>query len=433
MHRRKFIKNLALGTAATIAAPWILPSGRLFAATGRRRVNHVVLCLFAGGVRNIESMKMEEGNLMPFTLKGDQSIAREILPGMSPLPQASGKRLSEYGTLFREFRFKDGPTAHVSAHLAAISGQYIINGLNTKERPPFPTIFEYYRKHTDPAKNALNAWWVADRSDPFRVFNFSQHQRYGAPYGANYIQPATILSARNQLALGNPKNYNSEENQVINQLRSFSDKMFLNQFKAGDAGVFNPPTDRQKIWNFIQDSLDSAKRGALDDPWGIGREVMNDDLYQLFFAGEIMKAFHPELLVVNLMAIDLGHTDFTLYCNNIRRADYGLSKLWETIQSDPVLKDDTILIAVPEHGRNLKPNTLKDAYGRLAVDHTSDKTSREIFCLVLGPPDKIKQGQVINREIGESIDVVPTIADALGFWEDIPLRLKGNPLDAAFL
>ena len=32
MKRRKFIRNLSLGTAATIGAPYLLPSGRLFAA-----------------------------------------------------------------------------------------------------------------------------------------------------------------------------------------------------------------------------------------------------------------------------------------------------------------------------------------------------------------------------------------------------------------
>ena len=37
MKRRKFIRNLGLGTAVTIGAPYLLPSGRLFAATGSRK------------------------------------------------------------------------------------------------------------------------------------------------------------------------------------------------------------------------------------------------------------------------------------------------------------------------------------------------------------------------------------------------------------
>ena len=52
MKRRDFIKKTALTAATAIAAPYILPTGRLFAATGARVVNHVVYVLFAGGIRN---------------------------------------------------------------------------------------------------------------------------------------------------------------------------------------------------------------------------------------------------------------------------------------------------------------------------------------------------------------------------------------------
>jgi hypothetical protein len=58
MDRKAFIRNTALAAAGSMVVPYILPSGRLFAATGARKVNHVVFCLFAGGVRNLESMQM---------------------------------------------------------------------------------------------------------------------------------------------------------------------------------------------------------------------------------------------------------------------------------------------------------------------------------------------------------------------------------------
>ena len=74
MNRRKFMKSLGMATAGAFAAPYILPSGRLFAATGSRVANHVVLCLYAGGVRNMESIDKAEGNLMPNILRGTESI-----------------------------------------------------------------------------------------------------------------------------------------------------------------------------------------------------------------------------------------------------------------------------------------------------------------------------------------------------------------------
>ena len=55
MKRRSFLKKATLASAA-ITTPFILPSGRLFAASGMRMSDHVVLVAFAGGVRQQESI-----------------------------------------------------------------------------------------------------------------------------------------------------------------------------------------------------------------------------------------------------------------------------------------------------------------------------------------------------------------------------------------
>ena len=101
MERRKFIRNLGLGAAATIGVPYLLPSGRLFAATGARKANHVVFCLFAGGVRNLESVHKADGNLMPYTLKGNEGISSDIVSGIDFVPQNTGLTLQEQGTLIQ--------------------------------------------------------------------------------------------------------------------------------------------------------------------------------------------------------------------------------------------------------------------------------------------------------------------------------------------
>ena len=85
MKRRDFIKKSAMA-AGVITLPYLLPSGRLFAATGSRIANHVVFCMFAGGVRNLESMHKADGNLMPNLLTGNESISSDIIGGMTSLP-----------------------------------------------------------------------------------------------------------------------------------------------------------------------------------------------------------------------------------------------------------------------------------------------------------------------------------------------------------
>jgi len=432
MQRRGFIKKAAIATAGAFAAPYILPSGRLFAATGARIANHVVLCLFAGGVRNFETMQKAEGNLMPFSLTGNESINPQIAGGMDPLPTPTGQKLQQQGTLFKEFRFNQGPTGHFSGHSTAITGQYNLADINLKQRPAYPTLFEYYRKHNSPSVTALNAWWVSNALGPYPALNFSNYEGYGADYGANFIQPASIISLPGYNSLGNPKNFSTTELDKVKSLRQFMDNNFSSNYTPGDAGITNTEAESVQIEAFIKQSFDNAVAGQYDNPWGVG--FMSGDMFNVFFAEEIIKQFKPELTVVNMQDVDVCHANFTSYCNNIRKADYALAHLWQTIQSTPGMANDTILIAVPEHGRNENPNTIVDAYGKYALDHTSDEVSRQIFCLVVGPSDKVIQNQVVSTVTGESIDTVPTIAKILGFNNDIPGgMLSGTSLDQAFV
>ena len=107
------------------------------------------------------------------------------------------------------------------------------------------------------------------------------------------------------------------------------------------------------------------------------------------------------------------------------------------IQSDPVLANDTILICMPEFGRNISPNSISDSNGLFAYDHTSDYNSRRMFALIVGPSGVVNQDIVIGDQsnpVGEAIDIVPTIAHILGYHDQIPAGyLPGNILTQAFV
>lgn len=431
MKRRGFIKKAAATSAAAFVAPYILPSGRLFAATGTRIVDHVVFCLFAGGVRNLEAVHKADGNLMPNTLLGNETISPDIAGGVNLIGQAGSQRLQEAGTLFKEFRFAQGPTGHFSGHSSVMTGVYNLQDINIRQRPQTPTVFELYRKHTDPSASALNAWWVSNALGPYPALNFSTHPDYGAIYGANYIQPASLISNESYAALGDPKVFTSDQKEKVNEMRAFFDNHFGNQVVEGSAGVSNSAADKELIESFIQQTFSDAVAGLYNNPWGIGG--LSGDQFNVFAAEKIIEEFQPELMVVNMQDVDVCHTNFTGYANNLVRADYALGHLWQTIQTTAGMADNTILIAVPEHGRNAQPNTVIDAFGRYALDHTNDDMSREIFCMIAGPAGKVVQNQVIDQVMGESIDVVPTIAKILGFDDQVGGMLPGQHLAAAFV
>lgn len=427
MKRRDFLKNMGLATAGVVASPYILPSGRLFAATGTRKVNHVVFCMLAGGIRNDESVKQNEGNLMSTMLK-DVSGGYAEQPGFLTSAQISAnplgsRRLQEFGTLLKEVRFADGPTGHYNGHITALTGRYTDSALNLRTNPDYPTIFEYYRKHAgDSAMSALNAWWVSDSLGPYPALNYSSYPGYGASYGANYIQASSLISYEGYTEVGSPLSFTEDELNAAQKIRGFCDGNFGSQFSAETVGVVNSTEERAQLEAFIQELFTDGISSPDYFTWG-GPGWVNNDLQNIYYAEKVLERFEPELLVLNLQAVDVCHSDFTGYCNNLVRADWGVSHLWNFIQSTPGLADDTVMIVIPEHGRNADPNTVVDAYGRPAYDHTSDDRSREIFAMILGPDGVIQQDKEVDSLYGESIDIVPTIANLLGFDADIPAGL----------
>ena len=437
MKRREFIKKIGLSAAGVTVAPYILPSGRLFAQTGQRKVNHVVFCLLAGGIRNDESVKQNEGNLMSTMLKDVSGgyveqpgfLQRENIPD-NPLGL---QRLQDNGTLFKEVRFAEGPTGHYNGHITALTGRYTNATLNLRANPDYPTVFEYYRKHAGGGEmSALNCWWISDSLGPYPALNYSSYPGYGALYGANYIQPSSLISVDGYNEVGNPFYFTEKEKDLANKIKGFCDGNFTSQYAAESVGIVNNKSERVQLETFINELFTDAISGPGYFNWGYG-DWVNNDLLNIYYAEKTLEKFEPELLVLNLQAVDICHSEFTSYCNNLIRADWGVTHLWNFIQSTPGLANDTVMIVMPEHGRNADPNTLVDAYGRPAYDHTSDERSRDFFTMILGPSNVIKQGHVVSSEYGESIDVVPTIANLLGFDADIPPgMLSGNSLTDAY-
>lgn len=422
-----------MATAGAMVMPYVVPGGSLFAPTGARKANHVVFCLFAGGVRNWESVHKNDGNLMPSMLNGNESISSDIVSSMSSLPSpAISSPLQNFGTLYKEFRYDQGPTGHFNGHYTAITGQYTNSSLSLLERPSYPTVFELYRKHNSPSMSALNSWWITHTNNLYPILNYSNYGGYGPTYGANQLSPNDFFSGRSVQNLINKGSFKAGNEDLQDDIRKF-----LNgNFGAGlstSTGLKNNTEDAEKIEAWINSVLVDINNGSLNNPWNIP-SYMNGDMYNVYFAEEVLKEFQPELLVVNMFGVDVCHSDFTSYCDAMRRADWAVGHLWDTIQSTPGLANDTVLIVAPEIGRNGTPNTIVDANGRAALDHTNgDPVSKEIFCMVAGPPSVVIQGKVISQEAGRSIDIVPTIANILGFDQEIPGLLPGNVLNDAFL
>ncbi|MFM1931564.1 MAG: hypothetical protein RL226_867 [Bacteroidota bacterium] len=427
MRRRAFLKQSALAAAGTLASPYILPSGRLFAPTGSRMNGHVVMIMFAGGVRQQESVLQRylddsqvnepyEGNIMYNMLTGDAPVQKIVygtgLGGISPIPSILNQSLQQQGTLFKEVSALSA--GHFGGLNSLVQGSTVTTqGL--KQRPLNPTIFEYLRRHG--GYSATDMWFVGNGiGNSVPLLNYSAHPDYGAGYGANFFAPTVTFSQIGQQFLGDAKIYHPEnELAPMYRLKYFLDNAF-DQYADGLLALGNTEEEKLSIKQFMDEMYQKTANGTIHNP----PVTDNGDLATIGYACEVLKWFKPALTVINLNGVDTCHSNFTGYLQALHRADHAVGHVWNTIQNEiPEMANNTTIICTPECGRNDQPNNILDENDWRSYDH-SDQNSLRVFTLMAGP--NVPQNLVIgseNNPVGMVTDSMMTVADILGVKQEV--------------
>ena len=432
MKRRKFIKNTSSAAFSAAAFPYILPSGILGKKTTPMMSDHVVFVLFAGGVRQQESVLQRylagsqnedvEGNILYNMFSGsapETKIAYGIddtvnnITGRFPIDALLQNSLESQGTLFPEVRYSKGGTGHFGGLVTGVSGNYnsvSIGGL--QKRPAAPTIFEYLRKHA--GFQATDTWYVGLGTNNSRpLLNYSIHPDYGRMYGGNFIAPTVTFGSPGQNHFMNFKNYHETGDwDKVLEIRDFLNHNFSQEgFEIPH--LYNTNYEDNSIKSFVKNTFDKGENIFLPPVND------NQDLKVIGYTLELLHWFKPRVTVVDLSNVDVCHGDFTAYLKNMHRADHGIGFLWKEIQNIPGMAGNTTMIVMPEHGRDLEPNSIMDENDWLAYDH-SGGNSRRIFTLMAGPG--IDAGLRVGSEdnpVGDAADVVPTIADIFGIKQTV--------------
>lgn len=421
--RRSFLKKAALTTAGSFGMPYILPSGRLFSQTTSRIANHVVLVLFAGGVRHQDAMGQQyldgsqnesiPGNILYNLLDGAAPNDKIVYgtngsrPGELPIPAILNTPLSLQGTTFREMNATQ--VGHFGGLNVAVQGNTLLSqGL--RQRPINPTIFEYLRRHA--GLPATDVWFVGNGiNNSVPLLNHSSHEDYGVKYAANFLAPSVTFSDLGFKHLANAKVYHPEyELDPMYKMKLFLDHNW-ERVAETITGIGNTPEEKHNIKEFIDDLLIKTQNNTVAMP------PVSDigDLVTIGYTCEVMSRFTPALTVVNLSNVDSCHSDFTAYLRALHRIDHGVGFLWDYIQNQiPAMANDTIMLVQPECGRNLNPNPILDENDWYGYDH-NDANSQRIFGMMVGKnvPANLSLGSDGNP-IGESADACLTVADILG-------------------
>lgn len=445
MKRREFLKKASLAAAGSIVAPYILPSGRLFARTNVQSAQHVVLVMFAGGVRHQEAALQgylqlgqggkiaalnnpnNAGNIMPNIFNGpapDPFLTNIVYGtgtgGATPIPPvlSPSNSIQSKGTTFKEVR--SITAGHYDGWTSILQGNRI-SSQGLKQKPVYPTIFEYVRREM--GLPATKVWFVGNGiGASIPLLNYSDHPNYGAKYGANFFAPLVTFGAQGQAWYQDAKAYHPQDELApMYKMKYFLDNNFANVGKPLP-DLKNTEAEKYDIHNFMKLMYTKTNNNSVAAPTG----STNGDAKTIGYTAELLKYFKPTLTVLNIGAVDACHQNYTSYLKALHEADHSVGFLWDYIQTQiPEMANNTIMIVTPECGRDLNPNPIKDTNNFYAYDH-SDANSLRTFASLIG--GDIPQGLVKGDEsnpIGLNTNVVPTIAEILG--------IKSNVVNAGFL
>jgi hypothetical protein len=295
-----------------------------------------------------------------------------------------------------------------------LTGNYMYTqGLRNK--PTMPTIFEYLRRHQ--GEKATKTWFVGNGiGNSIPLLDYSTHADYGASYGANFLAPTITFGSDGEKHLKNAKVYHPEDElDPMYKMKYFLDNVWYSQGKALP-NIGNTEEEKAEIKQFVKDMFDKTQAGTIAHP----PVSDNGDLSTIGYACEVMQRFKPTLTVIYLSNVDGCHSNFTSYLGSLHRADHGVGHIWDYIQNNiPQMANNTTMMVIPEHGRNLDSNNIEDGNAFSGYDH-SDANSRRIFSSIVGPgiDSNLSIGNE-NNQVGDIVNLTPTIAEILGCKDDV--------------
>jgi hypothetical protein len=303
---------------------------------------------------------------------------KDVVDNLSLAPHHA--RIASQGTLFTD-DFNETVELHGYMSTELLTGRD-----GSTEHPRFPTWTEYIRRET--ALPAAKFWmlqpmakygaWTWDRK------HYSSHAGFGSRDGATSITTSATFVEGDDLDL---------RRRVETQV---------------EAGLGHSRQEREQIVEFIADLR--ARRAWL--PGGTGPAtrpavpaVQQHDAVCLRVATEVLKAFRPRLITVQLLGFDEAHRSYRHYVRHISAIDEIVGAMWDEIQADAALRATTALFIRPDCGRNDEVSH----GGRLDHAH-GDCGAHYVWSLAAGPD--FKRGATITDRVNRR-DWAPTITYAL--------------------
>jgi hypothetical protein len=397
VNRRQFLQRaLAATTSVAAGAPCLLLPG--FAPSSRsarpQPGRKLLIVQFGGGTRYSESM-------------GDP--AHRFIPRL-------WKEMVPRGTLFTNMRV-EGKVVHPNSTGSILSGHWEWADLDWTKPLTHPTVFEIHRRAN--GTGDLKAWAFVYASILAKAGE-SSTAGFGEKFAANVVEPPTIPRAAaeemdrlmQEAAAAGTEKVSLDAIEACAKLARHASHVSLAGLRSAEARAF------------------VEKHYAA---WKSGQGTTSHDAFLTDGAIACMKAYAPDVLAVCFGEIDCAHYgSWSRYVEAIQRTDELTWHLWETVQSLEAYRGRTLVLVLPDHGRELeRPGGLGFVHhSDFYKDTGADEGCRRVWLLALGPEVPA------SRTVAEPMPITTVAATGLEFlglraWRGAAPSIWGKlPLEA---
>lgn len=305
-------------------------------------------------------------------------------PGLINIPRLFGDLLPQ--SIFYPYTANEGVTSHFNTISSILTGVWQHVDDWGSQKPTNPTLFHYLKSQQ---KVGVNDTWVVTSNKQLTA-NISP--------GVNVVLSKQLLvEAVERIIMGQSSRKQLEREQLLAEMKSVLETDYERiGWGAPSASSFQDPEVKKTfvaaLTNFIH---------------GADAPASGDDL-TFIVAKEVLQRLAPAMLMVNFSDVEVAHSGaYSLHLGGIRRSDTLCHKLWEFIQTNPTLKDNTTLVIMNEFGRDPDGSSTNGFFNH----RTNTESCRMAWSMVLGAA--VRKPQVIEREIRQ-VDMAPSIGSWMG-------------------
>lgn len=367
LSKRSFLQAIASSIVASLAP--VIP--QTSSGARRYRPNWRLIVVVPGGVRRQETFS-ETGK------KNIPHLYQDLLPS----------------AVFYSSVRNEGVTSHFNSISSIVTGNWQRVDDWGLQPPATPTLFEYARKQLglDPGE----VWMISSNKVVTEQIGASSATTYGSGYRANVVFPKQLLVAAVEDAIGKGRQQNLVDRAKMQQ-----------EIEA----VLRSSNYEGLGWNITGEQQSGETVGPVEN--AIQQFVRSNapatgDQLTYFVTVEIMRKYAPSILFVNFSDIEAAHFgSYSMHLAGIRNTDRLIYELWQETQSNPEYRGNTLMVILPEFGRDPDGSNTNGF-----LNHRSnDDTCRRVWMMCVGQP--LSRAQVIDRDVRQ-VDLCPSLAAWMG-------------------